>query len=92
MAHSSTLVRMRFYKKSAKALSFHHYADNKEHNISRMCAQGRKMVTIMEEVAKCICVCANCHAELHDPALVNDGYNVGLSSRNKEIDTPTRDQ
>lgn len=52
------------YNKSAVALHFHHTGE-KEHNISRMVAQGRNMGKIMEEIARCEVVCANCHAEIH---------------------------
>ena len=54
------------YKKSARALTYHHTSDNKEHNVSRMCTQGRSLKNIFEEISKCICVCMNCHLEIHE--------------------------
>lgn len=55
------------YNKSARALHFHHKGDaKKEHIVSRMASQGRSIDNIMKEVAKCVVVCANCHAELHE--------------------------
>ena len=54
------------YNKSARALQFHHYDDNKSHNIAKMVAQGRAIDSIMKEAAKCDIVCANCHAEIHE--------------------------
>jgi hypothetical protein len=54
------------YNKSAKALQFHHTNDDKEHNVSRMAAQGRALRSILVEIEKCVIVCANCHAEIHD--------------------------
>jgi hypothetical protein len=43
-------------------LEFHHEGD-KEFNISSM--SGRRLSTLDSEIEKCICVCANCHRELH---------------------------
>lgn len=55
------------YKKSARALQFHHTKDDtKSNDISRMVAQGRSLNSIYLEVEKCIVLCANCHSELHD--------------------------
>lgn len=54
------------YNKSGSALHYHHTSKNKEHDIGRMMAQGRAIFSILEEIKKCILVCANCHAELHE--------------------------
>lgn len=53
------------YKKCARALQYHHLRD-KKYEVAKMVAQGRSMTAIYEEIAKCILVCANCHAEIHD--------------------------
>ena len=42
-------------------LDFHHVDGTKEGNVSTI--SGRKKM--MEEIAKCIVVCANCHRKLH---------------------------
>jgi hypothetical protein len=46
-------------------LEWHHLdPDNKVKEVSRLMHQkGRK--TILEEIAKCICVCSNCHRKIH---------------------------
>lgn len=54
------------YAKSARALHFHHVSNEKEHNIGRMVGQGRSVESIMLEISKCIVICANCHAEIHE--------------------------
>jgi hypothetical protein len=54
------------YKKSPMALHYHHFEDNKEHNIAKMVTQGRAILSIMKEINKCILLCANCHAEEHE--------------------------
>jgi hypothetical protein len=41
------------------AMDFDHVADNKERNIAAMVGSSQRL--ILEEVAKCELVCANCH-------------------------------
>ena len=54
------------YNKCATALQYHHIkSSTKKGNITRWASQARSIKSIMEEMAKCICVCANCHAEIH---------------------------
>lgn len=61
------------YNKSAAALAFHHVdRKTKRHDVSRMAAQGRALVSIKEEISKCVVLCMNCHAELEE-ALSNSG-------------------
>ena len=60
------------YKKSLKCvecgnsdhrvLDFHHKdEEDKKFDISTAIRQGTGVATILEEIAKCDCVCANCH-------------------------------
>lgn len=54
------------YKKSARALSFHHINPNeKDFGLS---ARGltRSWEKIKNELNKCILICSNCHMEVHD--------------------------
>jgi len=53
-----------------RCLEFHHTnSEEKEHNVSDMVANGFGKEAIQREMAKCICVCSNCHRKLHDNVL-----------------------
>ena len=53
------------YNKSMRALEFHHTDPNiKDFGISHCLT--RSMEELKQEVDKCILVCSNCHAEIHD--------------------------
>ncbi|HUS49286.1 MAG TPA: hypothetical protein VMZ91_03930 [Candidatus Paceibacterota bacterium] len=53
------------YNKCSEALDFHHKDLNKkEFNIGQAINKWGKE-KILEEIKKCICICANCHRELH---------------------------
>lgn len=52
------------YAKSLRALQFHHLdPSQKDFNLSRF---DGKWERVEVELTKCILVCANCHAEIHD--------------------------
>lgn len=62
------------YCKNLSALDFHHLdPDNKEENISKL--TKKKWATIVEELKKCILVCRNCHAEIHNTHMNMDDIN-----------------
>lgn len=47
-------------------LQFHHLdGEDKSHEISRMVMDGRSKESILAEIAKCMVLCANCHAKEH---------------------------
>jgi hypothetical protein len=49
-----------------RVLEFHHVdASKKERNISDLIASKKSWRNIMNEVKKCICLCANCHRIVH---------------------------
>lgn len=45
-----------------RALEFDHISDNKRANVSNLIRSDYSWKTILEEIAKCEVVCANCHA------------------------------
>lgn len=58
------------YNKCISALDFHHKnKDTKDFSISAM--RKRSMKRIMEEIKKCILVCKNCHAEIHEKEILD---------------------
>lgn len=49
------------------ALDFHHLnPETKEYNISEMVGRGMSIELILDEIAKCIVLCANCHRKLEE--------------------------
>jgi hypothetical protein len=53
------------YSKSKKALNFHHLCpDTKKMSLSYN--WEKSLDRVMEELKKCILLCSNCHAEVHD--------------------------
>ena len=58
------------YRKNLAALVFHHTdADAKDFKLDMRSLSNRKLEPVLAEIEKCILVCANCHAELHNPHL-----------------------
>lgn len=58
------------YSKSMSALEFHHTDPSiKEKNIARY--STRQWEKVVDELDKCILVCANCHREIHDEIRIN---------------------
>jgi hypothetical protein len=62
------------YNKCTNALHFHHTHD-KTKEISRMVQQSYSMDRLVEEMRKCIILCANCHAEHHATQQRGDSGN-----------------
>ena len=55
------------YNKCGAALEFHHVdKEEKTDSISAMINRDKSMSEILEEIKKCIILCANCHRELHN--------------------------
>ena len=56
------------YKNNLSALTFHHLDPcEKEYSISSMKSFSQEKIT--NEINKCVVLCANCHAEEHNPHL-----------------------
>jgi len=47
-------------------LSYHHENDDKTGNISDMVNRGYGINRIQKEIDKCVILCLNCHAKLHN--------------------------
>ncbi len=58
------------YHKNLAALVFHHTGSaEKDFKLDMRSLSNRKFEPVLSEISKCILVCANCHAELHNPRL-----------------------
>ena len=58
------------YDKNLAALVFHHIdAEAKDFKLDMRSLSNRKLAPILDEISKCILLCANCHAEIHNPHL-----------------------
>jgi len=58
------------YDKNPAALTFYHTgSDDKEFKLDMRSLSNRTLEAVMSEHQKCILVCQNCHAELHNPHL-----------------------
>lgn len=60
-------------EKEAIALDFHHLF-GKDFNLSRHITTN--VEKLMEEVAKCVVLCANCHRKVHHGSLRNIAFNA----------------
>ena len=81
------------YNKCIRALEFHHVdPTQKDFGISRTLTKS--VAKLKEEVSKCILLCSNCHAEIHQE-LYEQGYNQfesGIQRHNRQVvgSSPTR--
>jgi len=71
------------YNKCISALDFHHNGGNKKFNISQCSSLGK----IKEEVKRCVVLCRNCHAELHekDPGSFKDYNKINTEELEKAL-------
>ena len=61
------------YHKNLAALVFHHTDSmGKDFKLDMRSLSNRKLEPVLKEIDKCILVCANCHAELHNHHLELD--------------------
>lgn len=63
-----------------RVLEFHHIKNNKEYGIATM-IRHESLDKLKNEINKCIVLCANCHAKIHQ----SDSYKTGRISKNKII-------
>ena len=58
------------YSDNISALEFHHIDSNfKEFSLDSRKISNTKKETLLQELDKCILLCANCHRDLHNPEL-----------------------
>ena len=63
-------------EKREYTLDFHHIDPNeKESDIVRMTSNKYRIDKVLDEIAKCIVLCANCHREFH---YLNDNYQISI--------------
>jgi len=56
------------YQKNHAALEFHHPSpESKTFQLDLRSLSNRKWEVVFNEAEKCILLCSNCHAELHNP-------------------------
>jgi len=53
------------YNKCGQALEFHHIDNNKEFSIANKVKDSTNLTEVMNEIDKCVLLCANCHREVH---------------------------
>jgi hypothetical protein len=64
-------------------LSFHHENDDKTGNISDMVNRGYGLTRIQKEIDKCIVLCLNCHAKLHNKEKIEKEKSLELVDNKK---------
>jgi hypothetical protein len=58
------------YARNLAALVWHHVSpEGKRFNLDLRALSNRSAAEVEHELAKCVLLCANCHAELHNPTL-----------------------
>jgi endogenous inhibitor of DNA gyrase (YacG/DUF329 family) len=61
------------YQKNIAALVFHNAdSSKKDFKLDMRSLSNRKFIAVQDEIQKCILLCANCHAEIHNPHLDMD--------------------
>lgn len=62
--YKSQFSCVRCGEKHPACIQFHHPNDDKDENVSRLAVNSSKK-RLLEEIAKCIPLCANCHFKEH---------------------------
>jgi hypothetical protein len=69
------------YNKNITAFHFHHLDPSKKRfRMDSQAISNRSWQSILEEFEKCILLCGNCHAELHNPDLIYEDLKAQFSS------------
>jgi hypothetical protein len=67
-------------------LSFHHVNDDKTGNISDMVNRGYGIPRIQKEIDKCIVLCLNCHAKLHNKEKLENNEKKRIEASKKALE------
>lgn len=74
------------YNKNVAAFDFHHKdPEQKDYQLDMRKLSNTSMIKLMEEVAKCELLCANCHRELHSPDLEMDKVKILINEVNNSV-------
>ncbi len=65
LKYKSNLRCLKCGEDHVATIDFHHKIGEKEHNISKMVAEGYSIKRIKGEIEKCDVLCANCHRKIH---------------------------
>jgi hypothetical protein len=68
------------YDKNYAALDFHH-VDPKDKEYSWQKLKIKSWKKILKELKKCVCLCGNCHREIHYPGCTFDKYQSNDNNR-----------
>ena len=61
------------YDRNYSALEFHHLdPETKSFQLDLRARSNRKWEAVLEDAEKCVLLCSNCHAELHNPECILD--------------------
>jgi len=78
------------FNQYAAALDFHHINDsNKENNVSSRNLLRMSIAKIMDEVSKCVVLCANCHRGVHSQDIPLSRIGEAIEKNNVAL-PPTR--
>lgn len=71
------------YNKCLKSLVFHHLnPKNKSFSLDTTSLRKYTIEEILDELEKCICLCHNCHNELHDNITIYNGESIKINKEN----------
>lgn len=78
------------YNKNLSALEFHHLnPEQKDFTISKT---RHAWKDVKKELDKCICVCANCHRELHNPQSTFENIQDLIKKHSDDLKFKTKDK
>ena len=73
-------------EKEPCSLSFHHNKGEKTGNISDMVNRGYGITRIQKEIDKCVILCLNCHAKLHNKEKIEALKNIETQEEKRSLE------